>query len=132
MFPDVWVQGEISNVNCHSSGHCYFSIKDAGAQLSAVMFRDDFRRLRFSPGDRAACRSSGKADPLSAAGRFQMVATQMEPQGKGGLQLAFEQLEKRSSKRKACLIRAQKADPRSAAMDRQLSPPPMAPHCMTC
>ena len=92
LYPSVWVQGEISNLNLHSSGHCYFSLKDAGAQLSAVMFRDDVRRLRFRPEGGLQVIVGGRLTLYPPQGRFQMVATTMEPQGKGGLQLAFEQL----------------------------------------
>src|SRR5450631_2257139 len=98
MFPAVWVQGEISNLNAHSSGHCYFTLKDAGAQLSAVMFRDDFRRLRFKPENGLQIILNGRLTVYPPQGRFQMVASEMEPQGKGGLQLAFEQLKAKLEK----------------------------------
>ena len=92
LYSGVWVQGEISNLNLHSSGHCYFSLKDASAQVSAVMFRDDVRRLRFKPENGLQVVLSGRLTVYPPQGRFQMVVSTMEPQGKGGLQLAFEQL----------------------------------------
>ena len=92
MYPFVWVEGELSNVNCHSSGHCYFSLKDAGAQLSGAMFRDEFRRLRFRPANGLHVILQGRLTLYPAQGRFQIVASAMEPKGQGGLQLAFEQL----------------------------------------
>ncbi len=98
LYPQVWVQGEISNLNCHSSGHCYFSLKDSGAQLSGVMFRDDFRRLRFKPENGLQVILNGRLTVYPPQGRFQMVSTHMEPQGKGGLQLAFEQLKAKLEK----------------------------------
>ncbi len=98
MYPQVWVQGEISNLNLHSSGHCYFSLKDAGAQLSAVMFRDDARRLRFTPENGLQVILNGRLTVYPPQGRFQMVASGMEPQGKGSLQLAFEQLKTKLEK----------------------------------
>src|SRR5882757_1008036 len=98
LYPDIWVQGEISNLNRHSSGHCYFSLKDAGAQLSAVMFRDDVRRLRFKPENGLQVVLNGRLTVYPPQGRFQMVSTTMEPQGKGGLQLAFEQLKAKLDK----------------------------------
>jgi exodeoxyribonuclease VII large subunit len=98
LYPGVWVQGEISNLNLHSSGHCYFSLKDASAQLSAVMFRDDARRLRFKPENGLEVILSGRLTIYPPQGRFQMVASTMEPQGKGGLQLAFEQLKAKLEK----------------------------------
>ena len=98
MFPGVWVQGEISNLNLHSSGHAYFSLKDASAQISAVLFRDDVRRLRFKPENGLQVILKGRLTVYPPQGRFQMVATTMEPQGKGGLQLAFEQLKAKLEK----------------------------------
>jgi len=98
MFAAVAVQGEISNLNCHSSGHCYFSLKDATAQLSAVMFRDDFRRLRFKPENGLRVILQGRLTVYPPQGRFQMVTSLMEPQGKGSLQLAFEQLKAKLEK----------------------------------
>src|SRR2546423_286246 len=92
MYPQVLVQGEISNLNCHSSGHCYFSLKDSGVQLSVVMFGDDFGRLRFNRENGLRVVLEGRLTFYPPQGRFQMVASGMEPQGKGGLQLAFEQL----------------------------------------
>jgi len=97
-YPGVWVQGEISNLNLHSSGHGYFSLKDSGAQLSAVMFRDDLRRLRFKPENGLQVILNGRLTVYPPQGRFQMVATEMDPQGKGGLQLAFEQLKAKLEK----------------------------------
>jgi exodeoxyribonuclease VII large subunit len=98
MYPTVWVQGEISNLVCHTSGHGYFSLKDSGAQVSAVMFRDDFRRLRFKPENGLKVVLNGRLTIYPPQGRFQMVANTMEPQGKGGLQLAFEQLKAKLEK----------------------------------
>ena len=50
-FPAVWVEGEISNFRLYASGHAYFTLKDAGAQLPAALFRTRVRRLRFEPRD---------------------------------------------------------------------------------
>src|SRR5881296_1374515 len=50
-FPDVWIQGEISNFKAHGSGHHYFSLKDARCQINAVMFRGVNMHLRFRPAD---------------------------------------------------------------------------------
>src|SRR5688500_708312 len=92
LYPDLWVEGEISNLNCYSSGHCYFSLKDAGATLSMVIFRDNFRALGFRTqiGLQVNCR--GRVTVYAAQGRFQMVGSAMEPKGRGSRQLAFEQL----------------------------------------
>ncbi len=98
LYPDLLVQGEISNLNLHSSGHCYFSLKDSGAQLSSVMFRDDVRRLRFRPENGLQVILNGRLTLYPPQGRFQMIAVSMEPQGKGSLQLAFEQLKAKLEK----------------------------------
>jgi len=98
LYPDVWVEGEISNLNAHSSGHCYFSLKDAGGQLSAVMFRDDFGRVRFRAENGLQILARGRLTLYPPQGRFQMVLSEMEPKGKGGLQLAFEQLKAKLAK----------------------------------
>jgi len=98
MFPAVWVEGEISSLNLHSSGHAYFSIKDPGAQVSAVMFRDDLRRLRFTPENGLRVVLSGRLTLYPPQGRFQLVANTMEPQGKGSLQQAYEQLKAKLEK----------------------------------
>jgi len=98
MYPDVWVEGEISNLNCHSSGHCYFSLKDAGGQLSVVLFRDDFRRLLFRPESGLQVIVQGRLTVYPPQGKFQMVGSTMEPKGKGSRQLAFEQLKAKLEK----------------------------------
>jgi exodeoxyribonuclease VII large subunit len=98
MYPYIGVKGEISNLNLHSSGHAYFSLKDPGAQISAVMFADDVRRMRFRPENGLQVILQGRLTVYPPQGRFQMVASAMEPQGKGGLQLAFEQLKAKLEK----------------------------------
>ena len=98
MYPDVWVEGEISNLNCHSSGHCYFSLKDAGGQLSVVLFRDDFKRLLFRPESGLHVIVQGRLTVYPPQGKFQMVGSAMEPKGKGSRQLAYEQLKAKLEK----------------------------------
>src|SRR6185437_7327534 len=92
MYADVWVEGEISNLNCHSSGHCYFTLKDAAAQLAVAIFRDEFRQLKFRPENGMQIVVRGRLTIYSQYGKFQMVGSHVEPKGKGGLQVAFEQL----------------------------------------
>ena len=95
MFPAVWVEGEISNLRVPSSGHAYFTLKDEGAQLSAVLFRGRGRRVRFEPEDGMHVLAFGGLDVYAARGQYQLVVELMEPQGLGALQLAFEQLKRR-------------------------------------
>ncbi len=94
-FGDVWVEGEISNLRPASSGHVYFTLKDAEAQLPVVLFRRQAMLLRFRPEDGLHVRVRGKASIYEQRGQLQLVAETMEPVGAGSLQLAFEQLRDR-------------------------------------
>lgn len=90
-FSGVWVEGELSNVHQHSSGHIYFSLKDEHSQIRAVMFRVQNRQLRFQAKDGLAVLVYGALDVYERRGDYQIVAEYMEPKGLGALQLAFEQ-----------------------------------------
>ena len=94
-FGDVWVEGEISNFRPASSGHVYFTLKDAEAQLPVVLFRRQAMLVRFRPEDGMQVRIRGKVTVYEQRGQLQMVADMMEPVGAGSLQLAFEQLRDR-------------------------------------
>ena len=94
-FGDVWVEGEISNLRPASSGHLYFTLKDAEAQLPVVLFRRQAMLLRFRPEDGLHVRVRGKVSVYEQRGQLQLVAETMEPVGAGSLQLAFEQLRDR-------------------------------------
>jgi len=94
-FVDVLVEGEVSNLARPASGHCYFTLKDAEAQLRAVMFKPQARALRFAleNGTQVVCR--GRVSLYRQRGEVQLVVEQIEPSGLGGLQLALEQLKQR-------------------------------------
>src|SRR5437867_4026625 len=94
-FPAVWVEGEISNLRTPGSGHSYFTLKDEGAQLSAVLFRGRGRRVRFDLEDGMQVLVFGGLDVYAARGQYQLVVEMMEPKGLGALQLAFEQLKRK-------------------------------------
>ena len=94
-YPQVWVEGEVSNLRVPSSGHAYFTLKDAGAQLSVTMFRSAISRLRFKLEDGQSLRLRGRLSIYEAQGKFQLLADLAEPCGLGALQLAFEQLKRR-------------------------------------
>jgi exodeoxyribonuclease VII large subunit len=94
-FPAVWVEGEISNFRLYGSGHAYFTLKDEGAQLRAVLFRNRTRRLRFEPGDGQHVLAFGSLEVYAQRGEYQLVVELLEPRGLGALQLAFEQLKAR-------------------------------------
>jgi exodeoxyribonuclease VII large subunit len=94
-FPDVWVTGEVSNFRAATSGHYYFTLKDATAQLRAVCFRNQARYLKFKPQDGISVIARGHLSVYEARGEYQLYVEYLEPAGVGALQLAFEQLKKR-------------------------------------
>ncbi|HEV2135241.1 MAG TPA: exodeoxyribonuclease VII large subunit [Terracidiphilus sp.] len=91
-FVDVWVEGEISNCRAAPSGHIYFTLKDAEAQLPVVLFRRQAILLRFRPEDGLHVLVRGRVSVYEQRGQMQLIAETMEPVGAGSLQLAFEQL----------------------------------------
>jgi len=91
-FPVLWLKAEISNFKAHTSGHFYFSLKDAKAQISAVMFRGFNSQLRFRPQDGMEVIVRGKVTVYEPRGNYQIFCELMEPVGAGALQKAFEQL----------------------------------------
>lgn len=91
----VWIEGELSNVARPASGHVYFTLKDANAQVRCAMFRMNAMRLRFRPTDGMHVLMRAKVGLYEARGEFQLVAEHMEPAGEGALQREFEQLKAR-------------------------------------
>src|SRR6476661_4824396 len=94
-FGEVWLEGEISNCKVWNTGHMYFTLKDGGAQIKAVMFRTAVRYLRFKPEDGLHVIARGRLGVYEPKGEYQIVCEHMEPHGLGALQLAFEQLKKK-------------------------------------
>ncbi len=94
-FGAITVIGEISNFTRHSSGHWYFTLKDSGAQLSAVMFRGNAMSTFFRPqnGMEVVCR--GRITVYEPRGNYQIVVSDMQPRGEGALQVAFEKLKRK-------------------------------------
>ena len=93
-FGRVWVEGEIADCTT-SGGNIYFTLKDAGAQLSAVLWRTDAARLRFKLTTGLHVLVKGRLSVYVPRGRYQLMADSIEPKGAGALQLAFEQLKRR-------------------------------------
>lgn len=91
----IWVKGEISNFKPHTSGHFYFSLKDAKSQINAVMFQGYNRTLKFRPKDGMEVLVRGKISVYEPRGNYQIFCELMEPVGAGAMQLAFEQLKKK-------------------------------------
>jgi exodeoxyribonuclease VII large subunit len=94
-FPLLWVDGEISNFHRHSSGHLYFSLKDASSQLRCVMFRSEARQVPFEMKDGLQVICRGRVNVYEPRGEYQLVADLVQPKGIGALQLAFEQLKEK-------------------------------------
>ena len=94
-FFEVWVEGELSNCKVWNTGHMYFSLKDAGAQVRGVMFRSALRLTRFTPKDGLRVVARGRVTVYDPKGEYQVVCEHLEPAGLGARQLAFEQLKAR-------------------------------------
>jgi exodeoxyribonuclease VII large subunit len=94
-FPGVWVEGEVSNVRRPQSGHIYFTLKDEGSQLQAVLYRANASRITFGLEDGLHVLAYGDVSLYAKGGRYQLAVSELEPRGRGALQLAFEQLKKR-------------------------------------
>ena len=89
---EVWVEGELSRVTEHSSGHWYFTLKDSGAAVSCAMFARDNRMVLFHPKDGLQVQMLARPSLYEASGRYQLIATKLEEAGKGNLQEQFEKL----------------------------------------
>jgi len=89
----VLVKGEISNFKPHhGSGHFYFTLKDPGACIDCVMWKDAARALRFTPADGLEVIAGGRVSVYAERGKYQLYASTMSPVGQGALELAFRQL----------------------------------------
>ncbi len=91
--PPFWVAGEVTGWKRYPSGHCYFSLRDANAQLRCVMFRGDASRLPADPEEGMEVRALGTLTVYERRGDYQLVVRELEGEGAGGLwRLAFERL----------------------------------------
>src|SRR6186997_2136469 len=97
-FFEIWVEGELSNCRVWNTGHLYFTLKDANAQIKGVMFRSSLLRLRFKPQDGLRVVARGRVSVYDPKGEYQLVCEHFEPEGLGARQLAFDQLKQRLSK----------------------------------
>ena len=91
-FTSVYVQGEISNLTYHSSGHIYFSIKDSSSTISCVMFKGNAQFLKFRLEVGAKINIFGSITVYTPRGNYQLLCNKIEPDGVGALALAYEQL----------------------------------------
>ncbi|HEX5959937.1 MAG TPA: exodeoxyribonuclease VII large subunit [Rhodanobacteraceae bacterium] len=90
--PMVWIEGEISNFTRAASGHWYFSLKDAAAEVRCAMFARENARLRFRPGNGTKVLARARVSLYEARGSFQLIVEQLEDAGEGALRRAFEAL----------------------------------------
>ncbi len=91
----VAIRGEISNFKAHSSGHLYFTLKDGGAEIAAVMFRGDASRMNFRPADGMRVLVYGNVDVYEKSGRIQVYVRTMLADGVGAMAIAYERLKKK-------------------------------------
>ena len=91
----VYLRGEISNFTNHRTGHFYFSLKDEGGLVRAVMFRGNASRIAFVPENGMKVLVRGSVSLFVRDGSYQIYVNEMEPDGVGALYLAFERLKKK-------------------------------------
>jgi exodeoxyribonuclease VII large subunit len=96
-FPSVLVEGELSNCRPASSGHLYFSLKDAGAKIDAVMFKNRLRSLTFEPKDGMLLRVRGSLSVYAPRGSYSIVCEEMEVAGSGDILAMLEERKRRLS-----------------------------------
>jgi exodeoxyribonuclease VII large subunit len=96
-FPFIWVMGEISNYAVPASGHSYFTLKDQQAVISAVMFKNQKRNLKFEPENGMKIMGMARLTLYEPRGSYQLIFEHLEPEGTGSMQVAFEQLKKKLS-----------------------------------
>ena len=94
-FPLVWVEGELGNVTRPASGHLYFTLKDARAQVRCAMFKPKSQWLKFAPREGLRVLARGRLTLYEARGDYQLVIDSLEEAGEGALRRAFEELRAR-------------------------------------
>lgn len=96
-FSSLWVEGEISNITQHRSGHWYFTLKDKKAQIRCAMFFQHNRKVKFQPEVGMHLLVNARLSLYEARGDYQLIVESMEEIGAGALQRAFEQLKAKLS-----------------------------------
>lgn len=92
---EIFLKGEISNFKAHSRGHFYFTIKDEGSRINAVMFSSSTKKIKFTPQDGMKVLVTGKISVFEANGGYQIYVSDMLEDGIGNLYIAYEQLKKK-------------------------------------
>ena len=85
----VFIKGEISNFKAHTRGHYYFTLKDEGSRINAVMFASSTRTLKFLPVDGMKVLVTGRISIYEATGGYQIYVEDMLEDGVGNLYIAF-------------------------------------------
>ena len=88
----VFLKGEISNFKAHTTGHFYFSLKDEGSKINAIMFSTNAKKINFSPSEGMKVLVVGRISVYEATGGYQIYVEKMEQDGLGNLYIAFEKL----------------------------------------
>jgi len=94
-FPSVYLEGEISNLSRPASGHCYFTLKDEGAQIGAVIWRSDLLRIACTPCEGMRVRVRGRVTVYEKRGSYQLTVSTLEEAGEGALFQQFEKLKRK-------------------------------------
>ncbi len=94
-FPSLWVQGEISRITLHSSGHMYFTLKDSSCAIDSVMFRSSNIKLGFRPEQGLEVLVRGRLSLFAAQGRYQLIVDEMKKKGAGELEDKFRKLKEK-------------------------------------
>lgn len=92
---EIWVEGEVSNLRRQASGHCYFTLKDEGAQVSCVLFRGHASRAKAQPENGMQARLFGEVSVYESRGQLQLIVQEVENAGLGDLQARFEALKRK-------------------------------------
>ena len=91
----ITVRGEISNLTIHRSGHIYFTLKDEGSVLKAVLFRSSAQKIKFALKEGMGVIVYGRVSVYAPSGQYQLYAENIQPDGIGALYLAYEQIKQR-------------------------------------
>ena len=97
-FPFVWIEGEVSNFIAHSSGHWYFTLKDASSEIRCAMFSSNNNQIQFQPKDGDHLILNGTLSIYEGWGQYQIIVKHIELAGEGALLRAFEELKKKLQK----------------------------------
>ncbi len=94
-FPQIQIEGEISNFRPSGAGHCYFTLKDNNSMIQAVIFRNDAVRLNFKPSDGMKIKATGRITVYPQRGNYQIICSKLEEHGKGNILEILEERKRR-------------------------------------